>query len=85
MRRLALSVALFMTGAGLLLTGVLSSAASAVTGPTITVTNPGARSFVTSTPIAPVTITAADSAAPAATFTFTATGLPTGLAISTAG
>lgn len=88
MRRMAFAIALFMTGTGLLLTGALSSAASAataVTGPTISVTNPGARSFVTSAAITPVTITAADSAVPAATFTFTATGLPAGLAISAAG
>jgi len=51
---------------------------------TIQVTNPGAQTGTAGTPIAPLTITATDSD-PTQTLTFTATGLPTGLSISSAG
>lgn len=51
---------------------------------TVTVTNPGNQTGTAGVAIAPLTVTATDSD-PSQTLTFTAAGLPTGLAISTAG
>lgn len=51
---------------------------------TITVTSPGAQTGTAGTAIAPLTITATDSD-PSQTLTFTAAGLPPGLAISNSG
>jgi hypothetical protein len=51
---------------------------------TVTVTNPGTQSSVSGTAITPLLIAASDSS-PSATLTYSATGLPTGLSISSSG
>lgn len=63
-------------------TPVPQNAASDGGAVTVTVTSPGAQTATTGTPIAPLTLAASGGTAP---YTWTASGLPAGLAISTAG
>ncbi|MET8518002.1 putative Ig domain-containing protein [Streptomyces sp. NPDC005077] len=55
-----------------------------ITHNTVTVTSPGAQSGLVGTPVSPLQATASDSD-PGQTLTYTATGLPAGLTISSSG
>jgi Cellulose binding domain/Putative Ig domain len=63
---------------------IITPSAGSSSGNTVTVTNPGNQSGTTHATIAPLQIHATDSAA-GQSLTYSATGLPTGLSISTAG